>query len=702
MSLHFVHPAYLWGMLAAAGPIVIHLINRRRARTVEFAAIALVLRSERRNARRLRLRRLLLLLLRTLVCLAVPIALARPFLAPKDAVADTGGRGPTANVIVLDTSLSMRLKWEGETLFDRAKRQAKELIAGLSPEDAVAVLPCAARWSGPPPSAGYDFGLAREAVDAAQAGYEATDMNACLAVAARVLGAAPLEGKRIFVVSDMTANGWNFELPPPVVSTEKGELRPQIVLVDAAGGAALANRWIEKLEVEPAFSLGPRAYSFTLLLRSVGSGASRLSAHLKVGEEVVARGFIDLEAGGSARKTFSHRFDEGGEVAGAVEVDADDLPDDDVYPFLAFVRRDVHALVVDGDPSVNRYRDEAFFVEKALSPGGEGTSIRYRIVDVDAFSDLDLAPYDLVLLLNVRAVPERKVSELSRFVRSGGGLFISAGDRIDVDAYNRQLGALLPARLHLAKAADGGATGFARIAWSHPIFSVFQGEGREGFASARFQTYLLTRPPPPDTEILATFEEGAPALLLREVEKGRVALFTSTVDRAWTDFPIRTAFLPVMQQLAGYLARALDERRAQTLLVGQSHRLPVPQGAEEVVVEGPEGIRVEFKGEALSTGELTLSQVDRPGVYRVRVRRGTAWETPPGLSFVVLTDRRESDTTRVNLEELRAYLGGGEGEESTVAAASLSGESSGKRPLWSTVLLIVVTALLLEGWLLYR
>src|SRR6476619_4740960 len=123
----FAHPLLLWGCLGAFIPLLVHLFDRRRPRPHPFGAISFVLKSQKRTASRLRLRRLLLYILRTLILLAVPIALARPELTKTGAV--SSGLGPMATVIVLDDSLSMR--WRDtrglgvQTLFEHAKAEAK-------------------------------------------------------------------------------------------------------------------------------------------------------------------------------------------------------------------------------------------------------------------------------------------------------------------------------------------------------------------------------------------------------------------------------------------------------------------------------------------------------------------------------------------------------------------------------------------------
>lgn len=102
----FGQPWFLLGTLAALIPLLVHLFDRRRPREVPFAALDFVLRSQKRTASRLRLKRLLLYLLRTLLLLAVPIALAKPSFATADAALIRHGVAATA--IVLDTSLALR------------------------------------------------------------------------------------------------------------------------------------------------------------------------------------------------------------------------------------------------------------------------------------------------------------------------------------------------------------------------------------------------------------------------------------------------------------------------------------------------------------------------------------------------------------------------------------------------------------------
>ncbi|MEK7831431.1 MAG: BatA domain-containing protein, partial [Acidobacteriota bacterium] len=106
--MSFAHPWMLWGLAGLLIPLLIHLFDRRRAKEVRFAALAFVLRSQKRTASRLKIRRLLIYALRSLMLIAIPIALAQPRFDADDAPPRQHSLAATA--IVVDTSLATRWK----------------------------------------------------------------------------------------------------------------------------------------------------------------------------------------------------------------------------------------------------------------------------------------------------------------------------------------------------------------------------------------------------------------------------------------------------------------------------------------------------------------------------------------------------------------------------------------------------------------
>src|SRR3989442_3298045 len=78
VGVTFLHPLALAGLAAAAIPALLHLLERRVPPEAEFPPLRYLSEAERQNARRLKLRHLLLLRLRTALIVLLALAAARP------------------------------------------------------------------------------------------------------------------------------------------------------------------------------------------------------------------------------------------------------------------------------------------------------------------------------------------------------------------------------------------------------------------------------------------------------------------------------------------------------------------------------------------------------------------------------------------------------------------------------------------------
>ena len=713
MNLGFVNPALLWGLLAAAIPLAIHLFFRRRPRPTPFPAIDFILRARRETERRLRLKKILLFTARTLVLAAVALAIARPRLEQPAAAAAVVAQGPRATAIVLDASGSMRYRLEGKALFERARADALGALASLSPEEPATVLVCGgADPRAEPPS--FDRGEVRNVIERAEAEAGYADLTSCLSAAARALsGATPHAalGKRIVVATDLAASAWRLDVPPPVVETPAGKVRPEVTVLDAARGASLPNAAVLSVEAEPDPAAGPRGYKITAQVASYADQPRAdvpLSLLVGTGKEAktVIRAFAELPPGGTVRKTFSHSFAQGGPAVLQVALPSDALSEDDARALPVVVPREVRVLLVDGAPSPVRYRDEAYFVESALA--SPASPVRPTLVDAEALAAQDLSRFDVVFLLNVRA-PGPKAQELARFVEQGGGLFIALGDQIEPEEYEKQLAGLLPAPLHVVKTApEGRPARFGEVDVTHPALSVFQGEAREGLLGVRTTRWVLAKPASQSgraggaARVVASFDDGSPALLEARRGKGRVLLFTSTADRDWTDWPIRTSFLPAMQRFAAWLAGGLEDRREAATKPGEPRALPLEPGEELAALVGPDGRerrRAELERAGLrDEGGVARFTPKEPGLWQVKVASGGVERIEPRLAFAVAFDPRESDTRRLRPEELTAWLGGA--AHAKVEGDARASGGGAQVPLWSILLGLGVAAFFLEGLLL--
>ena len=87
------------------------------------------------------------------------------------------------------------------------------------------------------------------------------------------------------------------------------------------------------------------------------------------------------------------------------------------------------------------------------------------------------------------------------------------------------------------------------------MFELFRGPHSGDFSSARFFRY---RKLDAKEGVLSRFDDGAVALAGRSVGKGRVVVWTSSIDTAWNDLALQPVFLPFLHQLARHTASHVE------------------------------------------------------------------------------------------------------------------------------------------------
>ena len=165
----------------------------------------------------------------------------------------------------------------------------------------------------------------------------------------------------------------------------------------------------------------------------------------------------------------------------------------------------------------------------------------------------------------------------------------------------------------------------------------------------------MTLDPYEDGEDVTTwlrFEGGAPALVERRVGRGRVLLWTSTLDADWSNTPLQSAYMPLIQRLVSYLGGAGGRTGGRYEgVVGAPVTVALPGEDEEPRVLGPDGEPVPAE---IRRGEgVAVTFVPRaPGGYEVG-REGA----PPLARVAVNTSPEESDVrVYTHLAEVEAEL----------------------------------------------
>ena len=437
------------GALAAAGPIIIHLLNRRRFRVVEWAAMDFLKQALQRNRKLLQLRDLLLLALRVACVALFGLALARPYFSSSAAVA--GKSGPVHAVLILDNSMSMGYEQIDGTLLDEARRKAEEFIEQLPPGSRISVAPLCGSEAAYTLEPYRSLQDARDAlkkvhvVDRVGTGAQAADL------ALQACEQAPdLPAKRVVFLGDQQNTNW----PHGSLSAQLAKL-PEMQIVHIAAENP-ENAWVSEFRVQDGIADVETPTMFFATISYAGqSPRSNVQVTLAVDNVTVASRTVDLEPGQSREIQFPYRFDmttEPGRVTfipASVTIQADTVQGDrlraDNQRFLAVpVVAALPVVFVDQfgekeDRQRNQY-GETFLVRRLLAPLAARSDagkqlIQIRHTTIDKVDKALLEDARLVVIAGVQS-PESAVPVLREYVEQGGQLCLAAGARFDPRAWN--------------------------------------------------------------------------------------------------------------------------------------------------------------------------------------------------------------------------------------------------------------------------
>jgi hypothetical protein len=610
----FLSPLFLIGALAAAVPLVLHLLKREPEARLRFSAVKLLRRAPVEHTRRRHLNEILLLLLRVAALLLLALAFARPFLAAGTASSSA------VTVIALDTSLSLSAPGQ----FEKARERAVEAIA-TADSGLVAVVTfadsaqVAARPSG-------DRALARAAIDAASPGFGATRYRAALNAAAELLDGG---SGAIVVVTDLQGSGWaegDQAMVPDSARVEVidvGAPPPNLAVVDAHASSDRIVAMVRNAAAEP------RDARVRLMVdgRPAGEATAQIGGHQSA--EVVLAG---------AR---------GREAVVTVDDPAGVQGDNSWHAVLDNAGRPV-VLVVTANGDLER---DAFYLRHAIgASNGDGAAYDVEGVSAAQLSSWDRARLDryaAVAVVSTRGLESRGRELIAGYIRDGGGALVAAGPDVDADV---AAGAVGGAATLTPPSRTGGERdrSLAPADLRHPIFEAFSSRS----ATLGLVTFRRVAAIAGDgCQALARFTTGDAALVECAVGEGRVLVFASDLDNGWNDFPLHATFVPFVHETIRYLSAARS-RPGDYLIADVPAGVPPTPGFATITGEGTapvSRIAVNVDPAESDPGRLTaeefqaeitrmkdVSRAEAQGDARQREDRQHVWRYILGLMVAVL------------------------------------------------------------------
>lgn len=660
----FGAPAMLWGALAAAGPILVHLVFRTRARRVPLPTVQFVLRMQQQTQSRQRLKHLVLLLLRMLGILLLVAVLARPTL--KTRMFAAASREPVEAVLCLDDSASMDYRSQNKSRFEAGRTQLVRLLRDHSrfPVGSRAALLTGSRPAGAT-RLSLDLDTLRVQAERLEVGQHDRGLGDMLKHAYTLLDEGVLPVREIYVISDLTQQAWR-DVPQGAFTARKDVHVYCIdVGVDHDTNVALLD------PIAPARSVPEgSAAGIQLGLRAGGIGG-RLSLEVLLDATPRWRlGPIQVERGGVLQKDVLLSDLTPGIHQGEIRLVPDDpLGIDNVRYFTIHVGP-LQAVAVIGAPNSLVADIVSAMIAPPDLPNDQQRTRLSRIGIDELARDRDLSRYAAVVLADVPALPQTAVAALSGFLQNGGAVIVVPGPAFQPAGYAQAEPVMpaLPTRVVTPK-QPGHVTPSTS---PDTVLAPFQGDSGLSLSEPAVRRYVQFAAPLAGGRVLARMEDGAAAIVVRPIGRGvSVALAFSPV-RTWSDFAIDAG--PMLVLLNTVIADGLPHvRQACNLRVGQITDLPLPQApandreskanreepagrrSESVTITSPTR-RESWTVAVGADGGAVRAVTDRTGHYRVH--RADA-QAQTDVAYSVNTPASESNLQRMSVALIEARFAPG-------------------------------------------
>ncbi len=696
----FLNPAILIGLLAASIPILIHLLNLRQRRRIEFSSLMLLKQVQTSALKRFKIREWILLAIRSLIIFFLVATFSKPVFPSLQAGSGFSTQTKTSAMILLDVSPSMAYRDAfGNDVFRQAKSAALRVLDYFSESDEIFIVFTNSLQEPIAQSASE----AKKTIAQASVATFGLPLQTCIEKGATWLQRSTHLSRELYVISDFQRTG--------TLTSDSLKLNAQGInffFIDVAPKKQ-ENIGIGDVEVLTKVFEPQKLIRVKVSAVKTGETAKEVEVKWALNQKIAAQGAIQFDVQSVGETVLTALPTRTGFLSGELELPKDNLELDNKH-YLAFhIPEKLRVGLAYSDER------ECFYVKLALESFFEGKFFELTLVPESLLDSRSFASFDVLILCGVKNLSSSTIQKTATFVEQGGGLILFTPINVSLNAYNDLLkrlggGELKPLMLSQPTAIDN-------IEVQHPIFEgIFATKQKlqsqfatseSGIATIfKINDYLKS---PVESRVLG-YQANKNFLTTSRFGNGAFILCPTVPTQEATNFILQPLFAPLLYR-AIFTAAAATQSKNELFIVGEEASLALPSSvsaSDELRVEKPSG-KVVIPTVQFRTGTSRLfiapALYDELGVYRLYKTIGD--ESITLAEFAMNLSPKESWLEKIEFNTLKELLRKAGVEEARLAFADASEKFdevsemiSGSRyglAIWKPLLLIVVLLLVAES-----
>jgi hypothetical protein len=496
--MQFKYPEILYALFFLLIPVFIHLFQLRRFQRIDFTNVAFLKKVSLQTRKSSQLKKWLTLLFRLLTFASVIIAFAQPFKASRSAL-----NTDKETVVYIDNSFSMQIKGPEGPLLDRVLQQLYNIplkegkiswFTNNTERKNVSV---------------QDFKKEVLSVDYTP---EQLSLNDILLKSDQLFSDESSTEKRLILISDFQGIT-SFPDPDPELNVNAVLLEPSI-----RQNISIDSMYFSKVE--------PASIEITVNLTSNERSDDTVPVSLYNGSSLIAKSSVDLSGDLSTSIVFNIENYIG--FNGKLEIIDPNLRYDNTLYFNINEKEKIRVL------SINEANTD--YLQRIFNP----SEFEYQQQNIDELNYSIIPNQHLIILNEIKTIPESLGSILRSFTNEGGGILIIPSEDIQLEPFNQFLNAMQMGSFQELMVQDKSIT---RILFDHPVYeNVFERQV-VNFQYPNVKSYF---PHTLNTTPVLTFEDGSSFLS----QKGLVYIFSAPLNEENTNFQNSPLIVPTLFNIA--------------------------------------------------------------------------------------------------------------------------------------------------------
>ena len=632
----FLNPFVLFGLAAAAIPILLHLLNLRKLKTVEFSTLRFLKELQKTSIRKLKTQQIILLILRTLIVIFSVLAFSRPTV--KSTLPSIGTHAKSSIIIVLDNSLSMDITDEDGNRFSKAKKLTSEILGALEEGDEMAFIPLSSLIKNRKRSFSRNFAWLKEEIDQCSVNPATASLNDGLRAAQGLLDASLHVNKEIYILTDLQQQEiHSLELDSIKLFDDK----TSVFLLPSSESN---NSIDQNISIDTAIFIS-RVYAKdkpvelqTKLYNSSVSDAKGIIVSVLFNGERGAQRTVDIGAGSYINVSLQGIPHTTGLIKGEIQIENDVLESDN-HRYFSFIISSAPKVALIGNQL------ETDFISLSIAPHAS----LLKSYSANQSASVHFEDFDLLILATT--LSQTEMQRIDAYIQNGGSVlfFPSSTESIAVQQQFFSGMGLGPIIFQEFSESNPGICISADR--QHPILQgVFKGFNSESGLgdSPKIIKALCSQA----GQSIISMQGGS---FLNEIRRGDGKAMYCAVPPSpeWSSFPFTGLMPTIIYRSAQYLSAkevfTLEKTAGQEAII----LIPTKSSASSIfTIKDPNGFESDMQAADLPGGmSLQFGKPEMTGVYGVFSK-----DKNPITSLIVNQSSKEGHLIYKNLQESMSAL----------------------------------------------